>query len=84
MSDHETSYGECVGMFELSRIKPRQHVIESIAAKVLEAARLGAQILDESDEALYRRVKKFAPQMCGHRYDYVEVWTKETDETTVE
>ena len=29
------------------------------------------------DEPLYRRVKKFAPQMCGHRYDYVELWPKE-------
>ena len=47
MDEHKTTYAAYVAMFELSRIKPRQHVIESIAVKVLEAARVGATVLDD-------------------------------------
>ena len=40
------SYGESVGMFELSRINPKQHVVDKIAQDVIKAARLGAELLD--------------------------------------
>jgi hypothetical protein len=39
-------YSEQVGMYELSRIVPRTHVIDSIAKAVLEAAYVGADLLD--------------------------------------
>ena len=40
------SYAESVGMFELSRLNPKVHTIDKIAHDVIEAARLGAELLD--------------------------------------
>ena len=40
------SFAVEVAMFELSRIKPRQHVIDKIATSVIKSARLGAELLD--------------------------------------
>ena len=43
----EATYGGAVGMYELSRIRPRQHLIDDLAVRVLVAARIGAVILDD-------------------------------------
>ena len=42
------SYAESVGMFELSRLNPKVHTIDKIAHDVIEAARLGAELLDDN------------------------------------
>lgn len=40
------TYATDLAMFELSRIRPHQHVIDKIAASVIRSARLGAELLD--------------------------------------
>jgi len=42
------TFSEAVGMYELSRIKPRQHLIDSLAEMTLEAARIGALVMDNN------------------------------------
>ena len=41
------TYGEAVGMYALSRLEPRQHLVEPLADQVTEAASIGALVLDE-------------------------------------
>lgn len=52
-----STYAEAVAFYELSRLEPKQHLIDSLAIGVLEAAKLGAAILDgdvDLDAATYQ------------------------------
>ncbi len=64
-AEAQTVYG-----MRFVELVPQSQTLVRLSVENILVAALGV-------EALYRRVKKFAPQMCGHRYDYVPVWSKD-------
>ena len=41
------TYGEAVGMYALSRLQPRQHLIDDLAEQVTNAGSIGALVFDD-------------------------------------
>lgn len=61
-----STYAEAVAMYEVSRLgKPKNHLIDDLAAKVIEAGIVGATVLDNvTDRCLAHQSPAIMPNMC--------------------